>query len=254
MNKKKYWKKYWNDTDVERSKPYWIESPDDNKLQVFLKEKTNLFRCFNDAVGFVEKYLGGIKGNVLDIGAGVAWTSAIISRFPSVRTVTAVDCSEHRLKRIAPVVFSQMHGDISKFIPVVDMFTVSDFKNKNFDIILFCQSLYMFPSINRLIRDVAELLVSDGVLMVVAERITPQLPIFSPGYFKQIFSRLIYGRADDSGNHYYTDREYRKAILKAGLKYYFQELDYPVFSELNIMAGNHFGVKISGGGKYDTCG
>lgn len=241
MNKKKY----WNDLDIERKKPYWIENPDDNKLQIFLKEKTNLFRCFNDAIVFVEEHLGGVRGHVLDIGAGVAWTSAVVSKIPSVKTVTAVDCSEHRLKHIAPTVFKQMQGNISNFIPIVDMFNVSNFKNKNFDIIIFCQSLYMFPFMNRLVKETAELLVPQGVLMVVAERITPEISPFSIRYLKQTLSNLIYGRDDDSGNYYYTDREYRKSILKAGLKYYFQLLDYPVFPDLSIMAGNHFGVKTS---------
>ena len=52
------------------------------------------------------------------------------------------------------------------------------------------------------------------------------------------------GRADASGNHNYVDSEYKDAIVKSGLEYHFQLLGYPVFFGSNLMAGNHFGVKV----------
>jgi ubiquinone/menaquinone biosynthesis C-methylase UbiE len=242
--------RYWNDFEIEKNKPYWIESPKDQKLQDFLKQRTNLYRCFKDAITYVEKYLGGIRGKVLDVGAGVAWTSAIISRFQSVTSVTAVDCSEHRLKYIAPIVFEQMHGDISKFMRYVKTFESADFEEKSFDIVIFCQSLYMFADIRRTLAKVARLLVPGGVVVVAAERITEELPILSFRYLRRTVSFLINGRQpDESGNFYYTDMEYKKAIKGAKLRYYFQPLNYPVFPECSVMAGNHFGLKSAGGGE-----
>jgi len=55
---------------------------------------------------------------------------------------------------------------------------------------------------------------------------------------------LVKGRVDKTGNRYFVDSEYRKAIKNAGFDYRFQLLNYPVFRRNGIInAGNHFGIK-----------
>lgn len=240
-------REYWNDIELEKTKAYWVEDVSDLKLLHFLQNETNLQKCFQDAVGFANQFNGGVCGHVLDIGAGVAWTSALLSRIDKVESITATDYSEHRLNKIAPIVFKQLGGNERKFIPVVGDFLDLDFPINHYRTILFCQCLYMFPDLDKVLDKVSGLLAPDGILMVVCERITLEYSIYSINGFKKKLRQLLKGRADSSGNHNYEDRDYRCAIEKAGLNYRFQLLKYPVYPKNNTWkAGNHFGIKAKG--------
>lgn len=235
---------YWNNIEIEKTKAYWIEDKSDLKLVHFIQSETNLQRCFQDAVAFSTQWRGGVRGHILDVGAGVAWTSALLSKLEQVDSVTAIDCSKHRLFQIAPIVFEQLDGDISKFNPIIGDFSDHDFKTGQFDIVLFCQSLYMFPLLDEVLAKVSKLLTHDGMIMVVCERIIPELPFFSINSLKRRLKRLLRGRADSSGNCCYEDKEYRHAIVSAGFNYQFQLLDYSIYPNNNSLnAGNHFGIK-----------
>ncbi|UCE06630.1 MAG: class I SAM-dependent methyltransferase [bacterium] len=234
---------YWNDIEAEKSKPYYIEKVSDPKLIGFLRHESNLERCFLDGLDFAKKLGNGIGGNVLDVGAGVAWTSALMSRISSVQKVIAIDYSTHRLLNIAPLVFEQLQGDRSKFDIVVDDFLRFECEENQFDVIIFCQALYMFKDLDKVMYKIRKLLKQSAVLIVACERITKTYSIFSPKYYLRNLRYLISSRADDSGNNFYDDVEYKTAINNCGLKYCFQLLDYPLHPGGSLMAGNHFGVK-----------
>lgn len=63
---------YWNDIEIEKTKPYWIKDASDTKLLNFIQKDTNLQKCFQDSLDFAKHFNGGVKGHVLDVGAGVA--------------------------------------------------------------------------------------------------------------------------------------------------------------------------------------
>lgn len=235
---------YWNNIEIEKTKAYWIEDESDLKLVYFIQSETNLQRCFQDAVAFSMQFDGGGCGRILDVGAGVAWTSALVSQIPSVQQVIATDYSRHRLLRIAPIVFKQLNGNRLKFDTLLGNFLDIKFEDRYFDVIIFCQSLYMFKDLRVVMEKVRSLLVPDGILIVACERITRSYTIFSPKFYLRKLRHMIRGRADTSGKHYYIDSEYKDAIVKSGLEYHFQLLGYPVFFGRNLMAGNHFGVKV----------
>jgi ubiquinone/menaquinone biosynthesis C-methylase UbiE len=236
--------KYWNDIELEKTKPYWIENDSDPKLINFLKEDTNILRCFEDSLSYCNEFLGGVKGNVLDVGSGVAWSSAVISRIKDVASITANDYSEHRLTKVAPFVFNQMGGDKSKFHTLIGDFMEIEFPDESYDVILFCQSLYMYQDLDSVLQKVYRMLVKGGFIMVVCERIIPEYSLLSARHYLRKLLRLLKGRSDSSGRCFYADSDYRKAIEKAGFDYKFQILDYPIFPSNNSLnAGNHFGLK-----------
>ncbi|MFH0754651.1 MAG: class I SAM-dependent methyltransferase [Candidatus Omnitrophota bacterium] len=235
-------REYWNDVSVEMKKAFWIERADDRKVERFLKEETNLERCFNDALWFARDLGRGVQGKILDVGAGVAWSSAIISRLTAVTSVTALDYSQHRLFKIAPLVFEQLAGEKIKFEPIVGDFFEHSFKQACFDVVLFCQALYHFPDIDDTLRQVSDLLAPGGIVIITCERITPEQGFYA--WCKRGVRSWLQKRADVTGNHFRVDSEYRHAIQHAGLEYRFQELDYPVYPGKNpLSAGNHFGIK-----------
>jgi SAM-dependent methyltransferase len=233
---------YWNDIAEEKKKPYYIQDKSDYKLINFLENETNLKSCFLEALEFAGT-IGEIKGRVIDIGAGVAWTSALISRIPSVRSVTAVDFSEHRLMKIAPIVFEQLHGNSEKYKPILGDFLRFDL-GEVFDVAIFCQSLYMSPNLDETLTKIRGLLVKGGLIIIACERIVFSYPWYAPRRLLRKMQRFIRGRADASGNYGYEDWEYRGAIERAGFEYHFQLLDYPIHKNARqITAGNHFGIK-----------
>jgi SAM-dependent methyltransferase len=236
-------KQYWNDLEQERKKATFIENEEDPKLINFLQKESNLQICFEDALQCASG-LGCVGGRILEIGAGVAWTSAILSRIPKVMEIHAIDFSEHRLLKIAPIVFRQFKGDLSKFHPIVDDFLHMKFEeSEKFEMVLFCQSLYMFPKLHIVLEKVNQLLHTGGCVIIACERITPTFPRTTLSYWRRKISTCFSGRADISGNNFYTDYEYKEALQKAGFIYHFQNLFYPVYQGASINAGNHFGIK-----------
>lgn len=237
--------KYWNDISVEKQKVFWIEDEKDPKLQQFLREETNLERCFLDSLSFAGK-LREVRGRVLDVGAGVAWTSAIVSRMSHISKVVALDFSQHRLTRIAPIVFKQYAGEIGKFEPIVGDFNTHEWGTRTFEVIIFCQSLYHFSDLKTTLERVKNMLVPGGMVIVSCERIVAgdRRPWLSFDFYKKRLKWFLKGRADRSGNYLWTDGEYERAIRLAGLEYFFQFLDYSVYhSKCSTLAGNYFGIK-----------
>jgi SAM-dependent methyltransferase len=186
----------------------------------------------------------GIRGAVLDVGCGAAWTSAILSRRPGVTTITGLDFSHHRLHTIAPLVFTQFDADESKFFPLCSDFRHPPFGAHRFDAIVFCQSLYMFPEIHQTLSHCRQLMAPGGALFIACERITPPAKALSPRDLLDRLRQALRGRADATGNHQYTDSEYHGAIRDAGFAYQFQALDYTLYPKGRINAGNHIGVAL----------
>ncbi len=234
---------YWNNVEIEKTKPYCIEEPSHRRLLRFLREETNIERCFLKALEFLDKELQWNGGDVLDVAAGVCWTSAILSRLNCVSKVQAIDFSEHRIDKYASIVIKQMHGHEGKISRQYgDVLQV--IKNEKFDLIVFCQALYMFDDMNGLIKQMFNILRPGGVIMVACERIQPRHSLFNGIFWKQKIKTFVKGRKDSTGRTAYGDREYKHAIEQAGLRYYFQLLDFPVnlrWSQLE--AGNYFGIK-----------
>jgi SAM-dependent methyltransferase len=238
---------YWNDEEIEKSKSYWIENIDDPRLLNHLRTETNLERCFRDALSFVESRLGGIRGTVLELGAGVCWTTAILSRCADVEKVIAVDISKHRLFRLAPIVFQQYHALEHKIERVVDSAENIECRENALDAVVFCQALYMISEPVPLLRMPYECLKPDSLVLVACEHIEGPKPW--RGRAKLWLQSLLSGHliprmpADDSGRHSYEDHHYRKFIRASGFRLFRQSLDYPVLHNSPVNAINYFGVK-----------
>jgi ubiquinone/menaquinone biosynthesis C-methylase UbiE len=230
---------YWNDVVAEKAKPYAVQSVDDPRLHNWLREDTKLEQSFLDGIGFLFAELKWKGGRVLDVGAGVCWTSATLSRHSQITSVRAFDYSRHRIEKYAPVVIQQFGGVRSKIELVVgDFWKIPD--HDRFDLIVFCQALYMFPNAQEVLARCRRQLQKGGLVMVACEQIEPEFSKLEVGYWRNAFKRKV----DNSGRYRMVQADYRRAFEKAGLQYHFQRLDYPLMPNLKrCLAGNHFGIK-----------
>lgn len=206
---------YWNDTAAERDKAFWIEDETDPKLLDYLRKETCLERGVLDGLAFVERH-GGLDGDALEIGAGAGWSTALLTRREGVRGVVAVDYSEHRVTRLAPLVFRQMGGSMDKvrFLKA-DIFSV-DLPACGFDLVLFVQSLYMHHPLRAMTDLAHRVLRPGGKALVCCEDFLgePGEPPFR----------------DISGRYYYhSDEAYRQAFEAAGFQFHRQQLDYQFY-------------------------
>ena len=245
------YRRYWNDLEMESKKPYAIESKDDERLLKYLKEETNLERCFYDAVEYVDKNLGGFGERVLDVAAGVCWTTAILSKKESVKEVVGCDYSAHRIERFAPIAVKQFGGDESKLRLMSGDFFELPFEEESFDTVLFNHALFMFGDLKGTVKRAASLVRPGGTFMVTCDRFNPP-SVMSLAFVKSIFTNprdvihLLRG-ADVTGFNYYLDADYRRAIEGAGLEFRLQELDYALAPWWNaVNTGNFFGIKREG--------
>jgi len=250
------YREYWNDLEIEKGKGVFITSKDNLTLLRHLREQTNLERCFRDAISYSQSHFGGLYGQVLDVGAGVCWSSAIIANLDSVEQVTAIDYSGHRLNIIAPIVIEQFGANPLKVKRIEGDFFKYPFNENSFDVIVFCQALYMFPDLDSTLNRVYNLLKPGGQLIVACERLEGAAgELLKKKRFKKllgIYKRAITAKVgltsnatlrDESGRSGYRDKHYRRNILRAGLTYHYQKLNYILFPDNPVLAGNHFGIK-----------
>ena len=235
------YRQYWNDEEAERSKPWWIESPDDDKLLRFLRVETNLEKCFRDGLAFAGLN-GGLQGRALDLAAGVCWTSAILSRCTEISEVFAVDYSEHRVGKIAPLVFQQLEADKSKIVTRCDDISTARWDDRSFNFVVFCQALYMSAKPFEILRDVWRILKPGGMVLIACEHISPRRSIRT--FLKSLRQGKPFSTpVDKSGRHQYDSQHYEHFLKSAGFGLRIQELSYPTFKDSQIPARNYVGVK-----------
>jgi ubiquinone/menaquinone biosynthesis C-methylase UbiE len=109
------------------------------------------------------------QGEILEIGAGSAWLSALISKMPGVRKVYALDISEKLLKEVAGRVISSLAGDKNKIELVVADFNNLPFGDSRFDAVVCDASLHHAADLARLLKEIKRVLKKDGFIAAVRE-------------------------------------------------------------------------------------
>lgn len=220
---------YWNNVELEKTKPYWVEEEHAEPLRGYLRLETNLERGFNDALAFAGR-LRPFGGDVIEIGAGTGWTTAALSRLP-VRSITAVDFSRHRIEVLAPRVLQHLGGDAAKvrFI-AADIFSL-ELPPAAHSMAVLNQTFYMFSPLRTLADLLFTRLVPGGVAVISCDNFyhaPPRPPV-----------------RDASGRYAYTHGDYREALEGAGFTVQVQELGYQFYPQLEglLPSVNFFGVK-----------
>lgn len=158
---------YWNDIDKEKTKAWWIENGTYDKCIQYLKSSGLM-----DAYCQSEKYVmdnnfDSIK--VVDLAAGIGWTSALLSRLNNVLEVHAVEMSRHRLDKLFEHSIEMLQGDAAKIFRYLGSFYNLDFKDQSVDLIYLSQAFHHADKPLKLFTECDRVLKKNGRIVLVGE-------------------------------------------------------------------------------------
>ncbi len=117
---------------------------------------------------------------VLDLGGGVGWLSAYLSKYDSVKTIYNLDTSKFFLNEMMPEMIQLMSGRPEKIVPIEGLFYPLLFEDKSIDVVVASSSFHHADNLEKLLREVGRILKDNGLLFILNETPYP--------YFKYTIS------------------------------------------------------------------
>lgn len=109
------------------------------------------------------------KVNVLDIGGGIGWLSAYLSRMDRVDQIIFLDSSKYYINQMLPNVFQQMGGMIEKIAPVEGLFSPLLLDDNTLDVVVACAALHHADNMETVLREIYRVLKPGGRLFILNE-------------------------------------------------------------------------------------
>jgi len=151
------------------------------------------------------------RGRVLEIGAGVAWLSAELSKLPKVVEVIATDFSPKLLREHAPKVFKLLKANVAKITRMPGDFHKLDFPANHFDAVVCSGVLYDAANIVQVLREAKRVLKPGGKFVAIREPVWPLVKIKSRA---RMISRLVETGVNE---RFYSLADYKEYFKQAGL-------------------------------------
>jgi SAM-dependent methyltransferase len=211
---------YWNDIEEEKKKEWYVQSDEDTRVAEYLHSSGLL-----EEFGIAAKALGadGMEGTVLDVAAGVCWTSALLSKY-NFKQIEALDFSKHRLE-IAPQVCRIMDADLNKIRRIFGSFYNIKRDDAYYDLIFVSQAFHHADNPIRLLAEMDRALRKGGKICLIGEHLISTFQTFkSMTRFalknKKISfnSHELFARDDLLGDHYYKLDDYYFMFQSCGYK------------------------------------
>lgn len=159
-----------------------------NRLLHHLEVKSNFKPYFEEALRHLNLDKDDSSDAIVaaDIGAGVCWTSAILSRHPKVKITYAVDPSENRLKHARFVI---KHFGVEDKVRIINGTFLRPNIPEKVDLILLCSSLHHCydEQIEGLFLNMKQLLKPEGRILIANEHYIDRLWML-----KRLLSYLIH--------------------------------------------------------------
>jgi SAM-dependent methyltransferase len=182
-----------------------------------------------ELVSYLARRIGvPFRGRLLEIGAGVAWLSADLSKLPGVVEIIAVESFAARAKVEAPRVPTRLGGIESKITRVSGAGHELDYPDNHFDFVVCAELLNRTANIVTMLREVRRVLKPGGHFVAVREPVIPRLKIRSPGspQDRTRDGRLLYSL--DEYKRFFAaaslSAEIKRVNLASGMKYYFDQV------------------------------
>ena len=152
------------------------------------------------------------KGEVLELGAGSCWLSALISRNAEIKNVYAVDISKELLEIIGNKVIVDLEGNKEKVKLISADFHKLPFADNKFDVIICDASLHHAQNLPILLKEIDRVLKNNGSLIAIREPIKSLLHCYNLRRF---------GRKEEkegATENIYSKTEWKKYFDQAGFK------------------------------------
>ncbi|MEA2098117.1 MAG: class I SAM-dependent methyltransferase [Patescibacteria group bacterium] len=169
------------------------------------------------------------KGEVLELGAGSCWLSALMSKIPEVKNVYAVDISKELLERIGNKVIVDLRGNKEKIKLISADFHKLPFADNKFDVIICDASLHHAQNLPIFLKEANRVLKEDGFLVAVRE------PIKS---FLHYYNLREFGKKEigvGATENIYSKTEWKKYFDQTGFELNFFEEFNKVDKKTNIL-------------------
>jgi ubiquinone/menaquinone biosynthesis C-methylase UbiE len=162
-----YTASYWNDIEQEKDKPWWIEDGDYERCRRYLDD-SGLMLEYRQAEEFVRS-MGGDGLKVVDLAAGIGWTSSLLSRVENVAEVHCVEISSHRLERLLPHSVVMYGGSAAKIRRYLGSFYDVKLPDHSMDVVFLSQAFHHADRPLRLLMECDRILKPGGRILVVGE-------------------------------------------------------------------------------------
>jgi SAM-dependent methyltransferase len=141
-------------------------------------------KAYLNTVGHVCSYVDAAKkidwvrllprdADVLDLGCGGGWLTAMLSRVDSVKTVYALDSSQHFLHKLLPQVMTLMQGNSEKVVTLEAMFQPLLFEDGHLDAIVASSALHHAENLELVLKESRRALKPGGLLFILNETPRP---------------------------------------------------------------------------------
>ena len=176
-----YTSEFWNDVEQEKPKAWWILDNNFNKLWDKLKS-SKLYDDYIFAENILEKLINS-NTSIVDLGAGIGWTSALLSKLDKVKEVNCVEISKHRIDLLCPKAIEMFKGKPEKIKRYIGSFYSTKFKDESSDIVFMSQAFHHADQPFKLLQETYRILKKEGIVIIIGE---PYKNLF------KIFKRFIY--------------------------------------------------------------
>ncbi|AWI79972.1 hypothetical protein CEW87_11710 [Parazoarcus communis] len=137
-------------------------------------------RAYLSTVGEVCNYVDASKmldwagllpqgAEVLDLGCGGGWLTAMLSRVDSVKTVYALDSSQHFLHKLLPEVMTLMEGNAEKVVTLEALFQPLLFEESYLDAVVASSALHHADNLESVLKEIRRALKPGGLLVILNE-------------------------------------------------------------------------------------
>jgi ubiquinone/menaquinone biosynthesis C-methylase UbiE len=123
-----------------------------------------------DAVEIIEwdRYIPK-NGSVLDLGGGIGWLSAYLSRMDRVDKIVFLDSSRTYINHMLPGVFQEMGGVIDKLTLVEGLFSPLLLDDNAIDTVVASAALHHAENLETVLKEIYRILKPGGYLLILNE-------------------------------------------------------------------------------------
>ena len=223
-----YSAEYWNNLNEEMKKEWWIDDGDYEKCMNYLNK--SLMEEYNESKFYIDNFK---KTNIdiLDLAAGIGWTSVLMSKIKKVSSVSAVEISKHRITSLFEHCNIMLSGDSNKINRYLGSFYDIKLDNNSIDLIYMSQSFHHANAPIKLLFECDRVLKNSGRIILVGEHYID---------FKKIVRRFIGNLIKKRkitlnfyelfkpdpilGDHYYRISDYQFFFQSFGYSFQYKKL------------------------------